>query len=169
MAAPAEPILFQAICTPPRSLTPAGYRALALLLVFFTGLTGVLFYLLGAWPILPFLGGEVIFALGLVALHARRSARTSEVLLLTPGRLAVIRTDRRGRREELALDPYWARLTYLEDPGHAGVLRIDSRGRSLEVGRDLAAEEKKSLHDALRDALSAARRPTFDNPQLRDD
>lgn len=169
MAAPAEPVLFQAVCTPPRSLTPAGYRALVLLLGAFAGVTGLLFFVLGAWPILPFLGGEVIFALGLVALHARHSARTSEILLLTPGRFAIIRTDRRGRREEVSLDPYWARLTYLEDPGHAGVLRIDSRGRSLEIGRDLAAGEKRSLHDALRDALSAARRPTFDNPQLRDD
>ncbi|NMJ40742.1 DUF2244 domain-containing protein [Roseomonas sp. JC162] len=169
MAPPAEPVLFQAICTPPRSLTPVGYRALVLLLCACAGLTGLLFVALGAWPILPFLGGEVLFALGLVALHARRSARSSEVLLLTPGRLAIIRTDQRGRREEMSLDPYWARLTYLEDPGHAGVLRIDSRGRTLEIGRDLAAEEKKSLHDALHDALSAARRPTFDNPQLRDD
>lgn len=167
MAAPAEPILFQAVCTPPRSLTRTGYRVLALLLCGFAGVTGVMFLALGAWPILPFLGVEVGFALALVAMHGRGAARSSEVLLLTPGRFEVVRTDSRGRREELVLDPYWARITYVENPAHAGVLRIDSRGRSVEIGRDLGAEEKLSLYRALQAALAGARRPDFDNAQLR--
>lgn len=168
MAAPAEPVLFQAICTPPRSFTPLGFRVLALLLLVFGGLMGGLFLALGAWPILPFLGMEVGFALVLVALHARGAARAAEVLLLTPGRFSVVRTDTRGRRQEIALDPYWARLTYQENPAHAGVLRLTSRGQSVEIGRDLAADEKAALHRALAEALARARRPDFDNPQLRD-
>lgn len=168
MAAPAEPILFQAVCTPPRSLTPGAFRVFALLLALFAALTGGLFLLIGAWPILPFLGLEVGFALALVAMHARGAARSSEVLLLTPGRLSIARTDSRGRRRETVLDPYWARLTYIEDPAHAGVLRVESRGRSIEIARDLPAEDKASLHAALADALRRARRPDFDNPQLRE-
>lgn len=167
MAAPAEPILFEAVCTPPRSLSPGGFRVLALLLGVFATVTAGLFLLLGAWPILPFLGIEVGFALALVALHARGAARKSEILLLTPGRLTIARTDARGRREEMVLDPYWARVTYAQDPAHAGVLRIESRGRSVEIARDLAAEDKASLHAALAGALRRARRPDFDNPQLR--
>ena len=49
-----------------------------------------------------------------------------------------------------------------------GVLRLVSRGRVVEIGRDLAAEEKAALHHALAGALARARRPDFDNPQLRD-
>lgn len=169
MAAPAEPVLFQAVCTPPRSFTRRGFRALALLLAVFGGLTATLFLAIGAWPILPFLGLEVGFALVLVALHGRGAARATEVLLLTPGELRVTRTDARGRREETVLDPYWARLTYQENPAHAGVLRLTSRGQSVEIGRDLAAEEKIGLRDALGSALARARRPDFDNPQLRED
>lgn len=169
MAAPADPVLFQAVCTPPQSLTQRGLRAFVLVLGAFAVLTGLLFTVIGAWPILPFLGGEVLFALALLAFHVRTAARCSEVLLLTPGRFAVTRTDRRGRRHELTLDPYWARLNYREDPGHAGVLRVESRGRGVEIGRDLSGEEKRSLRDALQAALAAARRPDFDNPQLRDD
>ena len=168
MAAPAEPVLFQAVCTPPRSFTAAGFRLLALLLLICGGLTGCLFLAIGAWPILPFIGVEVGFALALVALHARGAARSSEVLLLTPGRFTVVRTDARGRRQEVALDAYWARVTYQEDPAHAGVLRLTSRGRSVEIGRDLSAEEKAALHCALAGALARARRPDFDNPQLRE-
>lgn len=168
MAVPAEPVLFQAVCTPPRSFTWGGFRVLAILLLCFGGLTGALFLSLGAWPILPFLGAEAGFALALVALHARGAARATEILLLTPGRLSIARTDTRGRQEEVVLDPYWARLTYEENPAHAGVLRLASRGRVVEIGRDLAADEKAALHRALAGALARARRPDFDNPQLRD-
>jgi uncharacterized membrane protein len=157
MTAPAEPILFQAVCTPPRSLTPRGFRVFALLLGGFSLALGVLFLAMGAWLVLPFLGAEVAFALALVALHARGAARRSELLLLVPGRLTVARTDARGRREEIVLDPYWARLTHREDPGNAGSLVLESRGRVVEIGRDLAAEDKASLHAALRDALAQAR------------
>ncbi|MBR0673840.1 DUF2244 domain-containing protein [Neoroseomonas soli] len=169
MAAPADQILFQAICTPPRSFTRGGFRVLAALLCGFTGLVAGLLLALGAWPIVPFLGLEVGLALGLVVLHARGAARAMEVLLLTPGRLSIARTDARGRQEEVVLDPYWARLTYEEDPAHAGVLRLASRGLAVEIGRDLSAEEKAALNDALAAALARARRPDFDNPQLRDD
>jgi uncharacterized membrane protein len=161
MTAPAEPILFQAVCTPPRSLTPRGFRVFAVLLGGFSLALGMLFLAMGAWLVLPFLGAEVAFALALVALHARASARRSELLLLVPGRLTVARTDGRGRREEIVLDPYWARLTHREDPGNAGTLLLESRGRSVEIGRDLAAEDKASLHAALRDALAQARKGFF--------
>jgi uncharacterized membrane protein len=157
MTAPADPILFQAVCTPPRSLTPRAFRVFAALLGAAAVALGGLFLAMGAWLVLPFLGAEVAFALVMVALHARGAARRSELLLLVPGRLTVARTDARGRREEIVLDPYWARLTYREDPGNAGTLLLESRGRSVEIGRDLAAEDKASLHAALRDALARAK------------
>ena len=167
MTAPAEPILFQAVCTPPRSLSRRGFRVFAVLLGVVSATVGLLFLAIGAWPVLPFLGLEVAFALGMLALHARGAARRAELLLLVPGRLCIARTDARGRREEIVLDPYWARLTHREDPGHAGTLLVESRGRVVEIGRDLGAEDKASLHQALHGALARARRPDFDNAQLR--
>ncbi len=168
MAAPAEPVLFQAVCTPPRSLTPGAFRVFALLLGMLALATGGLFLAIGAWPILPFLGLEVGFALGLVALHARGAARAAEIVVLTPERLTIRRMDARGRREEVALDAYWARIVLADRPGAAPVLRIESRGRAVEIGRDLVREEKASLRDALAEALARARDPRFDNPQLRE-
>lgn len=167
MAPPAEPVLFQVVCTPPRSLTPRGFRALVVLLVLCVGATATVFLLLGAWPVLPFLGIEVGFVLALVAIHVRGAARMAEIVVLTGDRLTVTQIDGRGRRRQTVLDPYWARATYRPDPASAGVLRLESRGRSAEVGRHLGAAEKASLHDALAGALARARRPDFDNPQLR--
>jgi uncharacterized membrane protein len=167
MSAPAAPVLFQAVVTPPRSLSRRGFRIFAILLALFSAALAVLFALMGAWPVVPFLGAEVAFALGMVALHARGAARSAEWVMLVPGRLTVARTDTRGRREELVLDPYWARLRLREEPGRAGTLLVESRGTVTEIGRDLTAEEKAALRDALEAALAAARRPDFDNPQLR--
>jgi uncharacterized membrane protein len=160
-------VLFQAVCTPSRSFTKRGFRVLAGLLVAASGVTGAMFLALGAWPVVPFLGAEVAFALTLVAMHARGAARATELLLLVPGRFTILRTDARGRRAEIVLDPYWARVTYREDPGHAGALLVESRGRAVEIGRDLGAAEKATLETALAAALARARRPEFDNPQLR--
>jgi len=168
MAPPAaETVLFQAVCTPPRSLSRRGLRVLAGLLAVSSGLTGTVFLLLGAWPILPFLGLEVGFVLALVAIHVRGAARMAEIVMLTADRLVVTRFDARGKREEVVLDPYWARAVHRPHPADAGVLRIESRGRGVEVGRHLGAEEKAALHEALAGALARARRPVFDNPQLR--
>lgn len=167
MAPPAEPVLFQAVCTPPRSFSPRGFRVLAGLLTLFATIQATMFLMIGAWPILPFMGVEIGFAVALVAIHARGAARTVEVVMLTPDRLVITRTDARGRHEEVVLDAYWARTVYRPDPAHAGVLRLESRGRSAEVGQHLGAEEKASLYEALAGALARARRPDFDNPQLR--
>ncbi|MBW6400601.1 DUF2244 domain-containing protein [Roseomonas sp. HJA6] len=167
MAAPAEPVLFQAVCTPPRSLNARGFRAFVVVLLLFTGISAGLFVMVGAWPILPFLGVEVGFALALLALHIRGAARMAEILVLTPQELRVTRIDGRGRRHQAVLDPYWARAIYRPDPAHAGVLFLESRGRRVEIGRHLVAGEKASLQAALAQALARARRPDFDNPQLR--
>jgi uncharacterized membrane protein len=169
MTAPAVPVLFQAVVTPPRSLTRRGFRVFAILLGALSAALALLFALMGAWPVVPFLGAELAFAIGMVALHARGAARSAELVLLVPGRLSVARTDARGRREEVVLDPYWARLRLREEPGRAGALLIESRGQVVEIGRDLTAEEKAALRDALDAALAGARRPDFDNAQLRAD
>ncbi|CAH0149182.1 DUF2244 domain-containing protein [Roseomonas sp. CECT 9278] len=161
MTAPAEPVLFQAVCTPPRSLTRRGFGAFAVLLGVVSAALGGLFLAIGAWPVLPFLGAELVFALAMVALHVRGAARRSELLLLVPGRLSIARTDARGRREEIVLDPYWARVTHHADPGGAGRLLLESRGRVVEIGHDLGAEDKASLQQALHAALVQARRPDF--------
>jgi len=169
MAVPAEQVLFQAVCTPARSLDARGFRAFALVLLFFAGVAAGMFVLVGAWPILPFLGVEIGFALAVLTLHMRGAARKAEILVLTPERLTVTRIDGRGRRHVVTLEPYWARAVYRPNPAHAGMLHLESRGRRVEIGQHLVAEEKMSLQAALAEALAGARRPVFDNPQLRDD
>lgn len=163
-----QAILFEAISTPPRSLSARGMRWLCLLCIPAAAVPAVLFSLLGAWPVVPIIGAEVLLVLGLVALHRRWTARQVEVVMLTPERLSVFAADGRGGRVEVALDPYWARLELTENPGAVPLLRLVARGRGVEIGRFLSAAEKQEMAAALAGALRAYRQPSFDNPQLRE-
>jgi uncharacterized membrane protein len=167
MAPPQETILFEAISTPPQSFTVRGFRVLAGLLILAALVPAVVFFALGAWPVLPFIGLEVGAALALLLWHARASRRVSEMVLLTDAGLSIRHVDHRGRVVRSVLDAYWAKVELDEAAPRGGKLLLKSRGRVLEIGRHLSAPEKAELADALRGALSRARRPDFDNPQLR--
>ncbi len=163
-----EPVLFEAILTPARSLGRRGMRVLSIALLGLSAATGGFFLMLGAWPVLGFSGVEAALVLGLLAMHRRWSQRAMEVLILTGDRLTIHRTDGRGRREEIAIDPYWARLRLEERPGRVSLLVLRQRGSEVEIGRLLGDEQKRNLAGALDDALRRLRQPVFDNPQLRD-
>ena len=130
--------------------------------------TGLLFYLLGAWPVIGFTGLEVVLVLGLLSRHRRGGRRAVEILALVGDRLEVRRTDARGRREELTLDPYWARVSVEERPGTVSRLVLRERQRDVEIGGLLGDAERRELAAMLSEALRRYREPVFDNPQLRE-
>jgi uncharacterized membrane protein len=165
----AGPILFEAICTPPRSFSPAGFRVMLAAALLVALLAGGLFLSLGAWPVFGFMGGEFALVLGLVWQHQRWSRQAVELVVLAEDGLTIRRQEARGRPVEARFDPYWTRLQHEERPGHAGRLTLRARDRVMEIGRYLNAEEKRQLAAALDGALRRYREPRFDNPQLRED
>lgn len=170
MSAGSGPILFEAVCTPPRSLSRRGLRLIGAAFATAAAVTGLLFALLGAWPVLGFLGLEVVLVVGLLSANLRWSSRAVEMVVLTEDALRVIRTDGRGRREEARLEPYWTRVEARREDGEGaiGALVLRQRGREVEIGRYLSEGEKRHLAEALTQALRRYRNPVFDNPQLRD-
>ena len=140
----------------------------AALVIVASAAVAALFAALGAWPVIGFTGAEVLLVLGLLSLHRRRGRRALEVLALIGDRLVVRRTDARGRREEVALDAYWARVLLEERPGTAGRLLLTERRRRVEVGGLLGDAERRELAAMLDEALRRYREPVFDNPHLRD-
>ena len=168
MSAQSDPVLFEAICTPARSLDRRGAILVGTAVVGLSLLVGLVFSLVGAWPVLGFTGGESLLVIVLMTLHRRWARRSSEVLVLTETALTISRTNGRGRREEMTLDPYWTRLRLEERPGQVCLLLLRQRHRSIEIGRLLGDDQKRSLAAALDGALRRYREPVFDNPQLRD-
>lgn len=155
------PPLFEARTAPLDSLGPRGFRVVAWLLGGVFAAMGVIFALLGAWPVLVFAGVEALVVIGLLALHRRAAARDCEWVTVGEGRVRV-RRRQGGRVEALELDAFWARLWREE-----GRLLLGHRGRRIEVGRFLGPDERAAFGEELEAALHRARNPRFDNPQLR--
>ena len=165
MSEHASPLLFEAISRPQQSLNRTGMRVVAVVLVLGFGLSGLLFTLLGAWPVLGFAGAELALVLGLFVLHRRWAGRCIERISLSHDQLRILRIDGQGRAYEAVLEPYWARLRVEE--GAAARLMIGQRGQESEIGLYLNEDEKRDLARALTAALGRYREPRFDNPQLR--
>lgn len=168
MSAASPEILFEAHSTPPLALSDRGLLLLAGMLGLGSLMTGVLFLVLGAWPVLGFSGAEGVLVVGLLLLYRRRARRRSELVLLTAEALTVRRRDNQGRPQVIRLDPYWARLRLRERPGRVSALHLVQRGAAVEIGQLLGEDNKRDLAEALGAALTRYRNPVFDNPQLRD-
>ena len=160
----AEPALFSALLTPHRSLSGAGFLVVMGVIAGISFVGGVMFLLLGAWPIVPFLGLDL--ALIYWAFRANyRAAAAYEEVTVTPSELHVKRVSPRGQVAEWSLNPVWVRLER-ETHEEFGLLRLFlvSRGRKLAIGGFLGPEEKESFANALADAIGEAKRGPNRNP-----
>jgi uncharacterized membrane protein len=162
-----EPVLFEALILPHRSLSPRGLRILIAVIAGCCALTVLRFLLLRAWPVVAFSVVEVTFAILLLRFNARR-ARESELVLLTDADLRIIRTDASGRKHTERLPHAWLNVALEDVPGRVPRLLLASHGSRQEIAAALGAAEKRDLAGALREALHRLRNPVFDNPQLRD-
>jgi uncharacterized membrane protein len=162
-----EAPVFEAVIVPHRSLSPRGVRWLLLAVFLICAVTASSFALLGAWPVGGFCGVELLLTAGLLRINAR-AARASEVLLLTPTRLRVLRTDPRGRTTEVRMESAWLGVVLEDRGGRVPGLLLVAGARREEVGGSLGEAEKRSLAQAIEAALYRWRNPVFDNPQLRE-
>ena len=159
--------VFEATILPHSSLTRRGWRWLVLGLLGALLLLGLRFWLIGAWPVAVFAGLEIALFLALLYAHARAMRRT-ELIMLSPEALVVIRSEPNGRRSERRLEPTWLRVMLQERTGRVPALMLRARGVREEIGRVLGETEKRALAAALETALYRLRNPRFDNAQLRE-
>jgi uncharacterized membrane protein len=160
----AEPKLFSALLTPHRSLNRTGFLVLMGFLTLVSFAAGVVFLMMGAWPVFGFFGLDVLAVYWAFRINFRRATATEEISV-TPSELRVRRVSHRGHAVEWVLNPLWVRL---EQETHAefGIERLYlvSRGRHISVGSFLGADEKASFAKALLAALQAAKRgPTYNS------
>jgi uncharacterized membrane protein len=150
--------IFATRLSPRRSLTRAGARRVMAATFLASALFSLPFYLIGAWPIIGFLGLDV--ALLWLAFRASfRAARAYEDYRLTYLELQFARVSPAGARREWRFNPAWVRLERGEDAARAGKpLALRSGGRRLEIAAFLSAEEKHSFAATLARALGEARR-----------
>ena len=150
------PVVFDAELRPHRSLSMTGFRVLMMAVIGVSGIAGSAVYLAGAWPVVGFLGADILLIYW--AFRASyRAARRCERLRLTQEWLTIQRIDPKGRDVTHALRPHWLRVELDEPAGPSTPLRLWSHGRAVVVGSFLPPSERERLAGALRAALGRLR------------
>ena len=153
-----EPTLFSAIITPHRSLSGTGFLVVMALVGGFSFIGGVVFFMIGAWPVVGFLGLDVLLVYWAFRVNYRAAAAFEEVTV-TPSELRVRRVSHRGEVSEWTLNPVWTQLAR-DTHEEFGVkqLFLVTRGRKLPVAGFLSPAERESFAQALSAALIEAKR-----------
>ncbi len=151
------PALFDAVLRPHRSLPPLGFAVVMAALGGGSFIAGVICILMGAWPVTPFLGVDVLLVYVAFRLNYR-SARQTERVRLTKDRLDVERIGVRGERRHWEFQPFWLRVDLEEQDEDSNRLILSSHGRTLIVGSFLGPGERRTFAGRLKDALARWRR-----------
>lgn len=157
-----EAQIFSALLTPHRSLNRTGFLAVMLFLSVVSFVTGLVFLMMGAWPVLGFFGLDVLVIWWAFKVNFR-TAQAREEITVTASELRVRRVSHHGQVVEWTFNPLWVRLD-MEVDEDFGIehLYLISRGHQIQLARFLGPEEKASFYKGLVEALNAARRgPTY--------
>jgi uncharacterized membrane protein len=155
--APGDPAAFEAVLYPNQ---PPPARNLAVLLAAVFGVAigvSIGFFLAGAWPVVGFIGIELIL-LAACLIWARRMATYAEHIRLDDTGLHVRTTAGRRTLRSWRLEPYWVRVRLEEVRPGEPVLRLTAHGHTLTIGRFLNADERSDVAAALEAALVRYRR-----------
>ena len=149
--------LFAATLTPHRSLTPTGKRVVIGLVAAMALVPGVVFYAVGAWPVVGFMGLDVLAIWAALTL-SMRSGKVHEVVTLWPLSLELKKVDAKGGEEVLTFAP--ANVRFLVDRDYnerVTGLWLKTDDRKVPLGSFLSADEKLSLSKVFGTALRKAR------------
>ncbi|WP_233560138.1 DUF2244 domain-containing protein [Oleomonas cavernae] len=147
---------FDAVLHPHRALGPRGFLILMLAIAAVSFATGMVFVILGAWPVFGFFGLDVVLLW--FAFRANfRSARQFERVRLTDRLLTIERVAANGRARSWQFEPSWARIDIDEELEEMAELAIASHGRRFVFARFLSPCERIDLARALRQAMAQRR------------
>jgi uncharacterized membrane protein len=153
-----EPKIFAATITPHRSLGSTGFLILMLCIGGVSFVSGMVFLLLGAWPVFGFFGLDVLLIYWAFRVNFR-AAQAYEEVTVTASELTVRKVSHRGIVREWTLNPVWVQLDRIvhEEFGIERLFLV-SRGRRLPIASFLGPDEKASFARALSAALGEAKR-----------
>jgi uncharacterized membrane protein len=147
--------VFSATISPYRSLSPHACAILLSVLALLNLTIGVFFWHLGAWPVIGFMGLDVLIV-WLAFLWSYRRARCSESLLVTATDLQLSRFQEDRLVEHLTFPRGFVHVDIEHDAEREliGRLYLRSRGRAYEIGSFLGASERLALARELDRALA---------------
>lgn len=150
-------IYLDAVLEPPRSLSPRGFNRVMLALGLMSFLSGLLFLSLGAWPVMGFMGLEIL-ALWLVFRFSFRAQSARTYIRVTAEAVDLRKVDGWGRERRARLAAHFARVEFDRHAEGPYALRVAVSARTYVVGEFLTPRERETFARRLMQAISDARR-----------
>nr|WP_281281465.1 DUF2244 domain-containing protein [Denitrobaculum tricleocarpae] len=150
---------------PNRSLSPRGFVILmsAVCAISFVG--GLAFFLAGAWPVVGFMGLDVLLIYFAFRINYR-DGRNYETLCMSPDDLEVTKVNYHGKAKRWHFQPAWLQV-HIDNPvEHDSALTLRSHGKSLVIGSFLAPEERAEVANVVSEALMKARQANISPAQI---
>lgn len=151
-----EPVPFHALLVPHRSLSPGGFLLVMLAIASVSFVTGMAFFMMGAWPVTGFFGLDVLAIYVAFKLNYR-DARAYETIRIDRGDLVLTAVDTRGRHTRHVFAASWVRVVLDEIHDGTTRLKLALHGREVGFGGFLTDDERRELAHELQGALIAAR------------
>ena len=141
---------------PYRSLSLRGFRVFMFILASLMSIIAGGFFLIGAWPVIGFLGAEILIVWFAFKMNYR-AGQLVEKVEITPSYVQITRTNWRGYETQICLDSPWVRAELLEEQEHRPKLFLCAHAQKMEIGSFMPPVEKDALAKALNDALMRVR------------
>jgi uncharacterized membrane protein len=149
--------LFAAKLTPHRSLGRKGFRVIIVMVAVLATIPGIIFFSLGAWPIVGFMVLDVALIWWALSASQRDGKRYEEVTLW-PDQLELKQVDGVGKETLSRFNPYFVKLVVDRDFNERTTgLHLRTRDRDVVLGQFLNPDEKSSFAKAFGTALKRAR------------
>ena len=147
---------------PHRSLSPKGFGIVMGVLAGFLFLIGLGFFLAGAWPVVGFLGLELLVVWGAFKLNYR-AARHRETIHTTTEEMMVESQNPAGKQAQKSFPIGWLRVSL--SPSESPMISsrdqqkiiLSSHGEQAEIGKYLHPAEKAGLSRELGAMIDRAR------------
>lgn len=158
--------IFSAMLVPYRSLAPLGFNLLMGFLFIVLTSMGVMFYQIGAWPVIGFCGLDLLLIW--FAFHVNyKAAQAYEEVELDRTQLRVRQVDANGREAHHEFNPFWTRFQ-VERHDEIGITSMvltsrephadpKLRARKVAIGSFLNPDDRESFAQAFGQALATAK------------
>ncbi|RYH12791.1 MAG: DUF2244 domain-containing protein [Alphaproteobacteria bacterium] len=149
--------LFSAKLTPHRSLGQRGFRVVIALVALAATVPAITFFSLGAWPVVGFLGLDVVLIAWAMWASLQDGKRYEQVTLWRD-QLELKQVDGSGKEALVRFNPSFVKLVVDRDYNERTTgLHLRSRDRDVVIGAFLNQDEQSSFAKAFGTALKRAR------------
>jgi len=114
----------------------------------------------GFWPVLPFMGADLLLVMYAFRKIAAR-CRITERVLIDKQQLLIIHEEEKRQPKTWTFPLHWVRVDLETHHLHATRLVIGMQGTWIELAAFLNNDERASLAEALRDAVITMRQPDW--------